>query len=116
MTVPERSSVFHLADALACIPGRAGEHAVGLFDRGRLKVKLSCPVEPNQQAPHTQDEVYLVVRGRGTLSHDGQRDVMETGDCAFIAAGTEHRFEDFTDDLAVWVLFFGPEGGEAAGR
>jgi hypothetical protein len=24
-----------------------------------------------------------------------------------------HRFEDFTDDLAVWVIFYGPEGGEA---
>jgi hypothetical protein len=23
-----------------------------------------------------------------------------------------HRFEDFTDDLAVWVVFFGPLGGE----
>ena len=28
------------------------------------------------------------------------------------AAGTAHRFENFTDDLAVWVLFYGPEGGE----
>ena len=111
-----RSGVFPLADALARIPGPAGEHAVGVFDRGTLKVKFSCPVPPNQQAPHAQDEVYLVVRGRGVLLHDGQRDVMETGDCAFIAAGTEHRFEEFTDDLAVWVVFFGPEGGEAEGR
>jgi hypothetical protein len=26
----------------------------------------------------------------------------------------EHRFEEFSDDLAVWVIFYGPEGGEAA--
>jgi hypothetical protein len=32
----------------------------------------------------------------------------------FVAAGVEHRFEDFTDDLAVWVMFYGPEGGEPA--
>ena len=25
-----------------------------------------------------------------------------------------HRFERFTDDLVVWVIFYGPEGGEAA--
>jgi len=25
----------------------------------------------------------------------------------------EHRFENFSDDLAVWVFFYGPEGGEA---
>jgi hypothetical protein len=23
-----------------------------------------------------------------------------------------HRFEDFSGDLTVWVLFYGPEGGE----
>ena len=32
-----------------------------------------------------------------------------------IAAGTEHRFEDFSDDLAVWVVFYGPDGGEVPG-
>jgi hypothetical protein len=26
----------------------------------------------------------------------------------------EHRFEEFSDDLVVWVIFYGPEGGEAA--
>ena len=30
----------------------------------------------------------------------------------FVGAGTEHHFEDFTDDLAVWVIFYGPQGGE----
>ncbi len=29
-------------------------------------------------------------------------------------AGVVHRFEEFTDDLAVWVVFYGPEGGEVA--
>jgi hypothetical protein len=31
-----------------------------------------------------------------------------------VAAGTEHRFEDFTEDLAVWVVFYGPDGGEVS--
>jgi hypothetical protein len=26
------------------------------------------------------------------------------GDLLFVAAGTEHRFEDFTEDLGVWVV------------
>jgi hypothetical protein len=29
-----------------------------------------------------------------------------------VPAGVVHRFEDFSDDLAVWVVFYGPEGGE----
>jgi mannose-6-phosphate isomerase-like protein (cupin superfamily) len=111
-TGTNRSRVLHLADARARIPGPAGEHAVSLFDRGTLKVKLSCPVPPNRQTPHVQDEVYVIVHGRGTLLHDGKRDEVRAGDLVFVAAGTEHRFEDFTDDLAVWVVFFGPDGGD----
>ena len=112
MTAPDRSGVIRLAEARARIPGPAGEHAVGLWDRGTLKVKLSCPVRPNTQAPHSQDEIYVIAGGRGVLVHDGKRDECGPGDLLFVAAGTEHHFEDFTDDLAVWVVFFGPEGGE----
>ncbi len=32
----------------------------------------------------------------------------------FVAAGVEHRFEDFGDDLLVWRVFYGPAGGEAS--
>ena len=83
-----------------------------MFQRGTLNVKLSLPVRPNQQAPHAQDEIYVIVRGRGVLLHDGKRDPFAAGDLLFVAAGTEHRFEEFTDDLAVWVVFYGPPGGE----
>ena len=34
----------------------------------------------------------------------------------FAAAGVEHRFENFSYDLALWVLFYGPEGGESNGE
>jgi hypothetical protein len=33
-------------------------------------------------------------------------------DFLFAAAGISHQFENFTDDLVVWVIFYGPEGGE----
>ena len=111
-----QSRVFHFGEARAGIPGPAGEHAVGLLHRGTLDVKLSLPPNPNRQAPHERDEVYVVVRGRGFLVHDGKRDPVEAGDLAFVGAGIEHRFEDFTGDLAVWVVFFGPQGGEVPRR
>ena len=31
-----------------------------------------------------------------------------------VPAGAVHRFVDFTDDFGTWVVFYGPEGGEAA--
>jgi len=111
-----RSCVIDLAGARTRIPGPGGAHAVSLFQRGTLNVRLSLPVRPNRQAPHEQDEIYVIVGGQGVLVHDGKRHAFETGDLMFIAAGTEHWFEDFTEDLAVWVVFFGPVGGEIPER
>jgi mannose-6-phosphate isomerase-like protein (cupin superfamily) len=82
-----------------------------MFSLGRFARRLP----PNQQTVHTQDEVYVVLRGRGVLLHDGERDSFESGDLLFVSAGTEHRFEEFTEDLAVWVLFYGPTGGDVPG-
>jgi|SRR6476659_3139167 mannose-6-phosphate isomerase-like protein (cupin superfamily) len=112
MSKTDRSCVIHLTEAHAAIPGPPGAHALSLLQRGTLHVKLSLPINPNQQTPHTQDEIYVIVRGSGILYHNGKRDAFGPGDLMFVAAGTEHRFEDFTDDLAVWVVFYGPDGGE----
>lgn len=112
MDKTHRTGVFHLAEARNRIPGPAGEHAISVLQRGTLNVKLSLPVVPNQQAPHAQDEIYIIIRGRGVLFHDGKRDPFEAGDLLFVAAGTQHHFEDFTEALAVWVVFYGADGGE----
>src|SRR5437879_2320884 len=80
MHTTDRSRVIHLAEAQLGIPGPAGEHAVVVLQHGSLDVKLSFPERPNRQTPHEQDEVYLVIRGRGVLSHDGKRDRFEPGD------------------------------------
>jgi mannose-6-phosphate isomerase-like protein (cupin superfamily) len=115
MGTTNRSRVIHLADAQARIPGPAGEHAVSVMERGTLKAMISlgrfAPL-PRPTTPHDQDEVYVILRGRGVFFHGGQRDPFGPGDLLFVAAGTEHRFEDFTEDLTVWVVFYGPSGGE----
>jgi len=43
---------------------------------------------------------------------DGKRQYFGPTDVLFAAAGVEHRFENFSEDLVVWVMFYGPEGGE----
>src|SRR5262245_21011748 len=110
MGATDRSRVIRLAEAQAAIP--AGERSVIVLHRGTLDVVLGTPARPNEQTPHAQDEVYIVIRGRGVLFHDGMRDPFGPGDFLFVAAVTEHRFEDFSDDLLVWRVFYGPKGGE----
>ena len=111
MSTTDRSFVIRLAQAEAGIPGPAGERSVSVLRRGTLDVALGTPARPNEQTPHEQDEVYIVIRGRGVLFHDGKRDPFESGDLLFVAAATEHRFEDFSDDLLVWRVFYGRRGG-----
>jgi len=77
-----------------------------------VRLALAPAAPPTELTPHSQDEIYVIVRGKGFLFHDGKRDSFQSGDFLFVAAGVEHRFEDYTDDLAVWVVFYGPNGGE----
>ena len=110
MSKPERSRVISLAEAQAGIP--AGRRSVRVWQRGPLDVAFALPVPSKEQEPHTQDEIYVIVRGRGVLFHDGKRDPFESGDLLFVAAGIEHQFESVTEDLALWRVFYGPHGGE----
>jgi mannose-6-phosphate isomerase-like protein (cupin superfamily) len=109
---------FHgdLGDWLRRLPTPEGKPFAVAFERGTLSVELFAPKGVDTQTPHKQDEVYVVVRGAGTFVNGGQRHRFGPGDLLFVAAGVEHRFEEFGDDLAVWVIFYGPDGGEAGGR
>ena len=116
MKTTDHSKVIHLDEARARIPGPAGEHAVIALQRGTLDVALSIPERPTRQSPHDQDEVYVVVRGGGVLCHDGKREPFGPGDLLFVAAGIEHQFEEITEGLAVWRIFYGSRGGEVPDR
>lgn len=100
-------------DGLARLPGPAGERFVALYQHGSLIVELYAPRGHDPQKPHTRDEIYVVASGTGTFFNGSTRVPFAPGDLLFVAAGIPHRFEDFTDDFAVWVMFYGPEGGEA---
>lgn len=101
-----------VSEALAKIPAEGGLRFVKLFEHGSLEVEVYAPRGNDPQQPHLRDEVYVVVSGSGDFHCDGKREPFGPGDFLFVPAGVEHRFESFTDDLVVWVLFYGPEGGE----
>lgn len=57
------------------------------------------------QSPHEADEVYYVVRGRGTLLVEDDRVPAGPGSVLYVAKHAEHRFVDITEDLTVLVFF-----------
>ena len=98
--------------ALEALPGPQGDRSVAVLEHGTIQLKLYAPLGIDAQQPHTRDEVYVVVRGSGELVSEGERIRYAPGDALFVAAGRPHRFESFSDDFVVWVVFYGPEGGE----
>jgi mannose-6-phosphate isomerase-like protein (cupin superfamily) len=96
------------------LPRPDGERSIELFRHGTLTVKLYAPRGTDPQAPHTRDELYVVISGSGKFRQGTQEVSFGPGDVLFAPAGQEHRFADFGDDFATWVFFYGPEGGEAA--
>ena len=92
--------------------GKVPEEFVLLFKHGTLEVEYYRPDRVDHQTPHTRDEIYVVAEGSGTFVHGADRTPFVPSDVLFVRAGVPHRFEDFTEDFATWVFFYGPEGGE----
>ncbi|HQR35822.1 MAG TPA: cupin domain-containing protein [Blastocatellia bacterium] len=108
-----------LAAAFERLAKNAPARSVAQFEHGTLQVKFYVPrgthgelIDP--QTPHTRDELYVVARGSGMFFNGETRRKAEVGDLIFAPTGKAHRFEEFGEDFAVWVMFYGPEGGEAA--
>ncbi len=108
------ASDFHLkpADILKTITGEPDDNYAEELKHGSLAVGLYAPRGDDHQQPHRRDEVYVVVQGSGWFVNGDERHPFEAGDLLFVPAGRSHRFEQFSDDLAVWVMFYGPQGGE----
>ena len=60
-------------------------------------------VDPQQ--PHTEDEVYYVVRGQATIRVGAEDRPVGPGSVVFVAATVPHRFHSITEELAVLVYF-----------
>ncbi|MBC7930226.1 MAG: cupin domain-containing protein [Rubrivivax sp.] len=103
-----------VAEALARVPGARGERFAEVLKHGSLAVEIYAPRGTDPQGPHARDELYVVVEGSGEFVSGSERHDFAPGDVLFVPAGVLHRFENFSDDLVVWVVFYGPEGGEAA--
>ena len=103
---------FRPQDGLAPMPPPGGRRVVELLRHGTLLVEVYAPRGVDPQQPHTRDEVYVVISGTDLFLNGTDRRRFEPGDLLFVPAGCPHRFEDFSDDFATWVMFYGPEGGE----
>jgi mannose-6-phosphate isomerase-like protein (cupin superfamily) len=87
-----------------------------VIKHGSMTIEYFAPQEVDTQTPHKQDEIYAIIKGHSSFYRDNERISCKKGDIIFVPAGMEHHFENFSDDFATWVIFYGPEGGESPGN
>ena len=69
-----------------------------------LGVYVLVAPEADEQQPHEDDEVYVVLEGTGILTVDGKEVPVKEGDAVFVEAGADHRFTAY-EQLALFVIF-----------
>jgi mannose-6-phosphate isomerase-like protein (cupin superfamily) len=65
------------------------------------------------QSPHTEDELYYVVGGRGLVTVGTETRPVVSGSLIFVPADMPHRFHDIVERLELLVVF-GPAEGDRA--
>lgn len=97
---------FEIADLLQQ-QSQSSKSYLEFLNTGSLSMglyALSAGGKDGQQ-PHTEDEVYYVVSGRGQFRLEGEDRPVQPGSTLFVAAHQEHRFHTITEDLKILVFF-----------
>ena len=89
-----------------------GRRSAEILRHGSLEVRWYAPKGVDPQEPHDRDEIYIIASGHGTFVRGAESVPFQANDLLFVPARMEHRFVDFSDDFATWVMFWGPQGGE----
>ncbi len=110
-----RMDAFDVADLVAA--QTTGEHTYAEFlNAGTLSMGLSIwPAgSEDTQQPHTEDEVYYIVAGRGRITVAGEQRPVGPGSIVFVGIGVEHHFHDIEQDLNVLVFWAPPRHARRA--
>jgi mannose-6-phosphate isomerase-like protein (cupin superfamily) len=71
----------------------------------RMGVYALAAGADDKQSPHDEDEVYYVLRGRGTLRVESEEHPVQPGSLVFVAAHAAHKFHSITEPLELLVFF-----------
>ena len=84
--------------------GQGGYEVVHASPGLEVGVYVLVAPEPDRQQPHDDDELYVVLEGRGVLEVEGEQVELREGHAVFVPARAEHRFVGY-EELSVLVIF-----------
>jgi mannose-6-phosphate isomerase-like protein (cupin superfamily) len=64
-----------------------------------------APGAVDGQRPHSEDELYYIIAGRGQIRVAGEERSVYPGVAVFVAAHVEHHFHSIEEELQVLVVF-----------
>lgn len=59
----------------------------------------------DSQSPHTEDEVYYVVSGKGKIKVADEDRAVGAGSIVYVEKNVEHRFHSIEEELMILVFF-----------
>lgn len=103
----ERFDTASLEAARAELQHRTGELYLEFLRRDSMSCGLYVleAGAGDPQEPHQEDEVYVVLGGRGRLLVDGEDQPVGPGSVVFVARTVPHRFHDVSERLSLLVFF-----------
>jgi cytidylate kinase len=72
--------------------------------------------QEDEQAPHLEEEAYVVLEGRGRFRLGDEDVAVGPGHVFTVPARVEHRFHSVEEDMLLLVVFAPPEGSGAEGE
>jgi len=100
--------VISLAAAHA-LPLPSDRLSAEAFHNADVEIRFADRPTKGPQVPHTRDEFYIVASGTGRYRVQDRVTEIGPGDLLFAAAHAPHGFEDYSDDFAIWIVFYGAE-------
>jgi mannose-6-phosphate isomerase-like protein (cupin superfamily) len=103
--VTEPSHAFGIEEVRRRLEAGDGGYEIVHTSPGlEIGVYVLVAPEPDRQQPHADDEVYVVLDGRGVLTVEGRAIPVAPGQAAFVPAGADHQFTGY-EGLSVLVIF-----------
>ena len=99
--------IFQIADMLSKIEKEEYFYdflKIRNLEAGVIRLR---PGQEDTQEPHSEDELYYVVEGSGTLELGKATKPIKKGSVIFVPAGLRHRFYGNREDLIVLYVFAG---------
>lgn len=98
--------VFDLAEVKDKLKGEAVEYLEFLNVPA-----LNCGIyflaagSTDMQAPHDEDEVYMVLNGKARMRLADEERAVGPGSLLYVSATTEHSFFEIEEDMTLLVMF-----------